>query len=143
MSHATLEKFGYPATLIREYRHWALLVRPSQVTAASLVLVSTSDATAFGALPAGAHAELQGVTSDLEAMLTAAVTYDRINYLMLMMVDPHVHFHVIPRYNGERTIVGVSRTDQSWPGPPDLSNALPLSDDQIALMRDELVRLSH
>ena len=20
------------------------------------------------------------------------------NYLMLMMVDPHVHFHVIPRY---------------------------------------------
>ena len=32
---------------------------------------------------------------------TSFCAYERINYLMLMMVDPHVHFHVIPRYSGE------------------------------------------
>ena len=31
-------------------------------------------------------------------MLRGFVAYERINYLMLMMVDPDVHFHVIPRY---------------------------------------------
>ncbi len=46
---------------------------------------------------------------------------------MLMMVDPHVHFHVIPRYDGDRAWDGVEFADAGWPGPPDLKSgqALP------------------
>ena len=120
MTNATMEKFGYPDTLIREYEHWVVLLRPAQVTLGSLVLAAKSDATAFGALPAGAHAELAPITRDIETMLSTAIRYDRINYLMLMMVDPHVHFHVFPRYEGSRSFESVELADAGWPGPPDL-----------------------
>ena len=122
MTNATMEKFGYPGTLIREYEHWVVLLRPAQVTLGSLVLAAKSDATAFGALPPGAHAELASATADIEKALTAAVGYERINYLMLMMVDPHVHFHVFPRYEGARSFESVTISDAGWPGPPDLKS---------------------
>ena len=64
--NATIDKFGYPASLVREYRHWLVLVRPAQVTAGSLVLAAKSDATAYGALTEAAFAEQSGVVADLE-----------------------------------------------------------------------------
>ena len=134
MANATIEKFGYPATLIRDYRHWVVLLRPAQPTLGSLVLAAKSDATAFGDLPPEAHAELATVTNQIEAALSAAVGYQKLNYLMLMMVDPHVHFHVIPRYEGEREQGGVSVTDAGWAGPPALGQAVALSADQIAAL---------
>jgi diadenosine tetraphosphate (Ap4A) HIT family hydrolase len=91
-----MRKFGYPESELRDYDHWVLLLRPAQVTLGSLVLVAKSDATAFGQLPPAAHAELSVITAEVEANLRRAVGYDRINYLMLMMVDPHVHFHIFP-----------------------------------------------
>ena len=131
MANATIEKFGYPATLIRDYRHWVVLLRPAQPTLGSLVLAAKSDATAFGALPPEAHAELATITAEIETTLNQAVAYQRINYLMLMMVDPHVHFHVIPRYEGEREWGDLSVTDAGWAGPPALGQAVALSADQI------------
>ena len=47
---------------------------------------------------------------------------------MLMMVDPHVHFHVIPRYDGSRSFGGMSFPDRAWPGPPDLKSAVAIDD---------------
>ncbi|HET9354924.1 MAG TPA: HIT family protein [Sphingomicrobium sp.] len=122
--NATIEKFGYPGSLVREYRHWLVLVRPAQVTAGSLVLAAKGDATAYGALPEAAFAEQGRVVADLESALTRLVNFDKINYLMLMMVDPHVHFHVFPRYAGERSLAGMTMADSGWPGPPDLASAI-------------------
>lgn len=126
----TIAKFGHPATLIAEYDHWVVLLRPAQPTLGALVLAAKSDATAFGDLPAAAHAELKTATAAIEAALTGAVSYAKINYLMLMMVDPHVHFHVLPRYDGERTGAGLTVADAGWPGQPDLAQAVKLDDAQ-------------
>ena len=125
----TIEKFGWPATLIAEFTHWVVLLRPAQPTLGSLILAAKSDATAFGDLPAQAHAELKTVTATIEAALAKAVDYAKINYLMLMMVDPHVHFHVIPRYDGTRSAAGVSVADAGWPGQPDLGAAVKLDSE--------------
>lgn len=119
----TIEKFGYPATLVADYDHWVVLLRPAQPTLGSLVLAAKSDATAFGDLPASAHAELAVVTKAIERALTRFCQYEKINYLMLMMVDPHVHFHVIPRYAGERNWNGQAVIDHGWPRVPDLGTA--------------------
>ena len=129
--NATISKFGHPQTLVREYKHWLVLLRPAQVTAGSLVLAAKSNATAFGMLPAAAFVELATVISEIEASLGNAVAYERINYLMLMMVDPHVHVHVIPRYADIRSIAGVEIADAGWPGPPDLKSAVSLEADAI------------
>ncbi|MFN7027940.1 MAG: HIT family protein [Sphingopyxis sp.] len=130
----TIAKFGHPATLIAEYDHWVVLLRPAQPTLGALVLAAKSNATAFGDLPAAAHAELKVVTAAIEAALTGAVDYAKINYLMLMMVDPHVHFHILPRYDGERSGAGLTVADAGWPGQPDLAQAVKLDDAQVAAL---------
>ncbi len=131
MTNDTMRKFGFPDTLLRDYVHWALLVRPAQPTLGSLVLAAKGEATAFGDLPGGAHAELRIVTADIEAALGMRIGYQRINYLMLMMVDRHVHFHVIPRYEGARTWNGLTFADHGWPGPPDLKSAIALESPSV------------
>jgi len=133
--NATWEKFGWPATLVQEWDHWAALARPAQPALGSLVLAAKSEATAFGDLPAAAHAELKLVSMAIEAALSKAVGYDRINYLMLMMVDPHVHFHVIPRYAGVREWQGREFVDVGWPKVPDLGHAVVLESPDL----DQLV----
>ncbi|MBA2467310.1 MAG: HIT family protein [Sphingomonas sp.] len=136
--NSTVAKFGYPATLVREFGHWLVLARPAQPTLGSLVLAAKSETTAFGALPPAAFIELAAVVGAIESGLTAFCSYERINYLMLMMVDPHVHFHVIPRYSGSRDWGGCEFADHGWPGPPDLKSAITLSPNDISLLRDEL-----
>ena len=125
--NATIAKFGYPATLLRDYQHWVLLLRPAQVTAGSLILAAKGEATAYGALPEAAFTEQKAVVAELEQLLKNRVSHEKINYLMLMMVDPHVHFHIFPRYQGERSFAGLVLTDHGWPGPPDLKSAVELN----------------
>ena len=67
--NATIAKFGWPATLVAEFDHWVVLLRPAQPTLGSLVLAAKGDATAFGELPGAAHAELKTVTAAIEAAL--------------------------------------------------------------------------
>ena len=141
MVNATMEKFGHPGTLVRDYEHWVALLRPSQVTLGSLVIAAKSDATAFGKLPAGAHAELAVVTAGIEGALSEVIGYERINYLMLMMVDPHVHFHVFPRYAGTRSIEDVEVADAGWPGPPDLRSGVLLPPGPLARLTAQLTEI--
>ena len=136
--HATAEKFGWPATLVAEFDHWLVLARPAQPTLGSLVLVAKSDVIAFGDLPAEAHAELKAATSAIEAALARAVGYAKINYLMLMMVDPQVHFHVIPRYEGVRAWGGREFVDVGWPKVPDLGHAVALEGSELAALTEWL-----
>jgi diadenosine tetraphosphate (Ap4A) HIT family hydrolase len=134
----TIEKFGYPANLIKEFEHWLVLVRPAQVTLGSLVLAAKGDAIAYGDLPPEAFAEQGEIIAAIERALRAFVQYEKINYLMLMMVDPHPHFHVIPRYSGTRSWNGAEFPDVGWPGPPQLGTAVALSSEQIAALVTEL-----
>jgi len=140
MANDTMIKFGYPDSLVREFDHWVVLLRPGQVTLGSLVLAAKGSSTAFGDLPEGAHAELATITAQIEATLRAEVQYERINYLMLMMVDPHVHFHVFPRYEGSRKFEELLIVDNGWPGPPDLKSAPELPAETLHRVRDRLMR---
>lgn len=134
----TILKFGYPATLVREFDHWLVLLRPAQVTLGSLVLAAKSEATAFADLPRDAFAEQKDAVAAIETALAAFVRYERINYLMLMMVDPNVHFHVIPRYSSPRNWNGIEFPDSAWSGPPELGNAVKLPDDRLVALAKEL-----
>ncbi|MGH0037535.1 MAG: HIT domain-containing protein [Myxococcota bacterium] len=128
----TAVKFGYPDSLLADYDHWCVLLRPAQVTLGSVVLVCKDPAGRFGDISPEASSELVTVVARLEAALAAAFQYDKINYLMLMMVDPDVHFHVIPRYGSERSLAGTPFRDAFWPGPPDVTSRLDLDDDTLA-----------
>jgi diadenosine tetraphosphate (Ap4A) HIT family hydrolase len=136
----TIEKFGYPASLVREFDHWVVLLRPAQATLGALVLAAKSDATAFSDLSAEAFEELHGVIAAIERGLAAFRPFERINYLMLMMVDRQVHFHVLPRYSGMQEWGGADFPDKGWPGPPQLGEAIALDDAQIGQLASELAQ---
>ena len=50
---------------------------------------------------------------------------------MLMMVDHHVHYHVIPRYEGIRTFAGREWVDNGWPALPVIGDAQHADDPEL------------
>ena len=139
MANQTMTKFGCPDTLIKEWDHWAVLLRPAQVTLGSLVLAARSDATAYSQLPDVAFAEQAIAIRSIEQALASFCQCERLKYLMLMMVDPNVHFHVIPRYSQPREWNGLSFADHGWPGPPQLKPAIDLDEGQLSELRQALI----
>ncbi len=138
MANETQLKFGYPGSVIAEYGRWCVLLRPAQATLGALVLVCTEKAQAFSELSTEAFSELGQVVGDAEQALKAFRPYDKINYLMLMMVDPDVHFHVLPRYAETQEHGGNAFPDPGWPGPPELGEAVSLPPDDFARLADTM-----
>lgn len=135
--HATLAKFGYGSGTVFEDDHWAAVVRPAQPTLGAMVLIAKRPVEAFGDLTPEEGAALPASAARIAAALDTLCRPAKLNYLMLMMVDPHVHFHVIPRYEGTREWRGTAFTDAGWPGIPDLSKTVALDDEGVAqLVRD-------
>lgn len=138
MPNPTALKFAWPRSRIAETACWTVQLRPKQPTLGSLVVVCKEPATAFSAISPQAFAELADVTRGVERLLADFVGYQRINWLMLMMVDPDVHFHVIPRYDTARDHDGLRFPDAGWPNPPALAEAVSLSDAQLEALSAEL-----
>ncbi|MCZ6605328.1 MAG: HIT family protein [Alphaproteobacteria bacterium] len=128
----TAAKFGYPHTLVRNYGHWVVLTRPQQCTLGALVLVCTDDAQSFSSIEPEAYGELERVVGNIERGLTQFRPYRKINYLMLMMKDRDVHFHVVPRYDGDQKFEGETYSDAGWPGVPDLGSGPTPDADMLA-----------
>ncbi|WP_426013736.1 HIT family protein [Caulobacter sp. DWR2-3-1b2] len=130
MTNPTAISFGFPRTRVAETASWLVLVRPKQPTFGSLVLICKEDAQAFSQVSPAAFADLKTATDGIERMLAKVVAYEKINYLMLMMVDKDVHFHVIPRYAGTREHEGQVFADAGWPAVPALGDAVDMGLDR-------------
>ena len=140
MTNATMKKFGHPTTLIRDYAYWVVLLRNDQITLGSLVVAEKSPATSLSAVEPRALAELASIAGDVETAFARTFQPDKFNYLMLMMVDPNVHFHVLPRYSGARECAGVTFEDRAWPKAPSIGDVTPTTLAQreviLGLLRD-------
>lgn len=118
----TMRKFGAPQTIIHSFQYWSVLLRPAQATLGALVLIAHEPAKAFSELGAASFTEMHTVINQIEFTLTKVFQYDKINYLMLMMVDPDVHFHIIPRYAQPRLYADMTFIDAGWPAAPQLGH---------------------
>ncbi len=133
--HDTILKFGYPENLLKEYDNWVILFRPKQVTVGSLVLVCKEDVSSLQAMSKDSFIEMQRAVKDIEFFLRDILCASKINYLALMMVDNHVHFHVIPRYQDCVIINEKKYYDRDWPGPPVISDFVEISsNDKVKLI---------
>lgn len=126
--------FGYPDSLVQEYDHWVVLARPKQVTLGALVMACRESARSYGAVSSEAFGEQERIVRDIEHGLKAFAAFEKINYLMLMMVDKEVHFHVLPRYSEPRTFEGVAYPDSGWPVAPDLGSGPVLEGKSLTAM---------
>jgi diadenosine tetraphosphate (Ap4A) HIT family hydrolase len=133
--NATLQRFGYPGSVIREYVHWVVMVRPGQVTLGCTIIAAKSESSGLGGLTAAEGAELPRVIGDFEATIRRIAPASKFNYLALMMVDPNPHFHAIPRYANEVHVAGAAFADVAFPNPPDLRAVHELTAGQLEGVR--------
>ena len=132
------EKFLVQQNKIFQSDFWTLSLRPMQPTIGSCVISLNRYCEKMSDITDEESCDLKKVVSYAERSLMAAFSYDKINYLMLMMVDSHLHFHVIPRYSKVIEALGRIWKDEKWPTPPDLGGVeieQALSDELIATLK--------
>ena len=133
----TLKKFLYPKTLIKKYKNWYLLLRRDQVTFGSLVLIEKSFKKKFSHLSQESLKELKIITNDIEKYFYKEYSISKINYLILMMVDPDVHFHIIPRHEKKIYFLDVVFKDFGYPSIPKLLKKNNISDKKFFLLKNK------
>lgn len=100
---------------------WEWSVRPTQCTLGAGIISLKRYSDSFSDVRSNEFEDLKAVVSITECTLKATFEYEKINYLMLMMVDPHIHFHVVPRYSGSINRFEQTWSDLGWPKVPVLS----------------------
>lgn len=136
----TLQRFGYPESLVKAYVHWVVLVRPDQATLGCAVIAARSEATSLGGLAPCEAAELPLVVRDFEQAVRGFAPASKFNYLALMMADPNPHFHAIPRYAAAVRFGTKVFSDAAFPKPPDLGHRHELGGAELEMVRSELAR---
>jgi diadenosine tetraphosphate (Ap4A) HIT family hydrolase len=117
------QKFLIPEFVIHKTKLWTWSLRPNHCTLGAGVLSLNRHCPVFSELTTEEGAELGSNFRTIETTLKKAFKNDKINYLGLMMVDQHVHYHIIPRYGSPREFAGHVWTDPTWPtGLPDTKN---------------------
>lgn len=113
-------KFMVNELKIYETNYWIWSLRPVQATLGAGVLSLKRECAIFSELKQEEFSDLNIIIKVIEKTLKKTFNYDVMNYLMLMMQDKQVHYHVVPRY--ERTIdyIKLSWKDSGWPGVPNL-----------------------
>lgn len=126
-------EFRLPELVLIRKQHWTLSLRPAQVTLGSMVISANEAATSFAEVGTDAAAELLATMADAERV-ARRLGAERVNFLALMMKDPLVHLHVLPRYSAPVEFAGRTWTDDAWPGPPGLTPQRVTEEELIELL---------
>ena len=111
-------KFRVEELKVLENHSWSWSVRPGQPTLGAGILSLNRHAGKFSEVTAEEMQDLAEMVGILERAVKASFDHAIMNYLMLMMVDHHVHYHVIPRYDTTRAFAGREWVDNGWPALP-------------------------
>lgn len=118
------KKFDVDRFVIREYKYWIWCLRKNQSTLGSSVLIPQKEHLKLSDLTKEELTELNQVYSNIEETLYRLFNYSKINYLTLMMVDPVVHTHILPRYKQNVKYRGLEYNDSKYPNIPELNSDL-------------------
>lgn len=134
------EKFRTEELLVYRNDAWTWSVRPSQPTLGSGILSLNRFAATLSDVTAEEMRLLADVVAKIESAVGQAFEHQIMNYLALMMVDHHVHYHVVPRYDGQRDFAGRPWVDSGWPAFPVLSDAQHQADNELLSRIQEVLR---
>lgn len=109
--------FDEDHNLIKEYENRKLLVRNKNSTLGNCVLIAKRDIANVSDVNENEAKEYFEIIREVESALKQAFHYDKINYLTLMMVDEHVHTHILPRYHEIKQFAWITWTDEWWQWP--------------------------
>lgn len=111
-------KFHLDTLTLAERGGWVLSLRPGQLTLGAMVLSVASGTQDMALLTPEEGAGMAAGFGLAEALARNRLGAVRINAFCLMMQDPVVHFHILPRYDAPVERHGITWQDGDWPGPP-------------------------
>lgn len=133
------DKFRVEEMKIYENDSWVWSLRPVHCTIGAGILSGKPYAERLSEINEKSGQDFAKIIKVIEHTLKKTFSYNKINYLMLMMVDLHIHYHVVPRYSREIDFSGITWKDSGWPALPELG-ANQVDDDNILfLIRDHLI----
>jgi diadenosine tetraphosphate (Ap4A) HIT family hydrolase len=138
MEQNIFEVFDEKNNLIKEYEHWKLLMRRKYMSLGNCVLIIKRPIERFSDATAAEMEEYGRIVKDVESALKKVWNYDKINWLMLMMKDKQVHFHIVPRYAEKRDFAGKEWIDTGWPSWPVTSG--PTDQALLDTMKQEILK---
>lgn len=132
-----LEKFRIKELTVVRTKHWTWSVRPVHPTIGSGIISLNRYCERYSSITNTESEDFANIIRIVENTTEKCYVHEKINYLMLMMVDSHLHYHVIPRYSKATSFHNIIWQDNGWPGPPILSGDIP-PDQILFAIRDNL-----
>lgn len=125
------DAFQTSELLVYANESWTWSVRPQQSTLGASVLSLNRFAARMSDLTEREALDLRDALTKMEAGLRSAFGFEKFNYLMLMMVDDHLHYHCIPRYSQPKDFGGRAFPDTGWPKFPALGDDAASGDQAV------------
>ena len=137
-----LKKFRYPESIVSENDSWYTLLRMEQLTFGSLILITNDSKNLnFSTLDEKEQLDMFKAIKKIEEVGYQELNCEKINYLGLMMLDPIVHFHILPRYSQEKIHNNLPFSDPGFPGPPNLEYKTNLESKEYLELVEYVIKL--
>ena len=134
----------YVQWIIKEYKHWTLLLHDNQryLGRAYVWLVREGGMQRFSEITDEENTELRMVMREYENALKPLWNPDFMNYAWLANHinehGVHGHLHLIPRYKNQRTFAGIEFVDGKWGQNHSLGDLFKPSPEILIRIRDAL-----
>lgn len=126
MSSEKPREFGQPQILVREFKHWTLLLSPSSVVRGALILIDRESAPRISSLSGGSLREMLTIVDKADSALVRMLGCDRVNCVWSAPPGREIQVNIVPRYDSS-----VDPAAQSI--PHGTCSALPLTLEDEAL----------
>jgi diadenosine tetraphosphate (Ap4A) HIT family hydrolase len=93
---------------------WTLVLNENQATLGRVFFALNRHETDVAQLTDAEVASLWMFVRETKTALAALFAPDHFNYMFLMNLTPHVHFHIFPRYAQPREFAGQSFADSQF-----------------------------
>jgi diadenosine tetraphosphate (Ap4A) HIT family hydrolase len=107
---------NYEDDLLRQYENWSVYLHENQtyVGRTYVALAREGEVDPFIDTTSDERSELLVIMGSLKGALDKLYQPDLLNYANLRNTWKHCHWHVIPRYNTGRLIMGHTFEDPNW-----------------------------
>ena len=107
-------KFHLNTRTIYISKYWTLSLRSIQSTLSSCIISLNRYCERLSYLNEDESKDYLNIVKFTENSLNKVFAYNKINYFMIMMVDPHLHYHVIPRYKNKKEFLNKLWNDNNY-----------------------------
>lgn len=114
-------RFNKPELVLKNFKHWVIIIRENVVTLGSCIIILKSGKPFLKDVSNEEMAEFSEVCKWFEYKTKSLYGAEKWNYCAMMMKDEFVHFHAIPRYSKNIKAYDKIWVDNDWPKGTTLS----------------------